>query len=318
MSQPRISTVAPLVESGLDLRSFPDMPLGVARLRDSDLVAFASEKAFRAAVLLWCAAWHQVPASSLPADDARLAHYAGFGRNVKAWAKVRDEAMRGFVLCTDGRYYHTVIAEKAIEADNRRRAFRERTDKARAGRWPGNRDSRKISNRDSHEVSNKSEGKGREGKGKELEAAAGDARTREAALNLAEQVATIAGHPDPQHWPPGWCGAPLRVEAWLADPAWTTDIILAACREAMARKRDGPPHNIKFFENAIATAVARQAQPLPKVIITNPEPIHVQASQHHPAGPFGASRDDFRAARADLKAGIASTGSGGKGSRSDV
>lgn len=157
----------PPVAPDLDLRSFPDMPLGVARLRDSDIVSFVSDRAFRAAVLLWCAAWHQVPASSLPADDQRLAHYAGFGRNVKGWLKVKDEAMHGFALCSDGRYYHRVIAEKAVEADARRKAYRDRTAKAtearraaaeqRYGQRNDNRDGRHNADRNEHEEKGREE-----------------------------------------------------------------------------------------------------------------------------------------------------------------
>jgi hypothetical protein len=100
----------------------------------------------------------------------------------------------------------------------------------------------------------------------------GDARTRasparsnpDCAMTLASEIAAIVGYPDPQCWPPGWCGAPLRVQAWLADPAWTPDIILATCRAVMARKRDGPPNGVEYFERAIARAVARVGAPLPK------------------------------------------------------
>lgn len=92
------------------------MPLDVVRLRDSDLAATESAESFRAAVMLWCASWHQLPAASLPNDDRVLANLAGYGRVVKEWMKERDGALRGWVLCTDGRMYHAVIAEKAVDA----------------------------------------------------------------------------------------------------------------------------------------------------------------------------------------------------------
>lgn len=85
------------------------------------------------------------------------------------------------------------------------------------------------------------------------------------ARSLAAEIAAIAGYPDPQLWPPGWCGAPLRVQAWLAEPGWTPEIILAACREVMARKRDGPPDSVSYFERPIARAVARSRAPLPQI-----------------------------------------------------
>ncbi|EAQ34463.1 hypothetical protein NB311A_11997 [Nitrobacter sp. Nb-311A] len=118
---------APLTPPDLDLRDFPYMPLDVVRLRDSELAVISSGEEFRAAVLLWCAAWHQVPAASLPDDDRLLASLAGFGRDIKAWEAVRDTALHGFVKCSDGRFYHPVIAEKAIEAAAKKKSQRQRT-----------------------------------------------------------------------------------------------------------------------------------------------------------------------------------------------
>lgn len=106
----------PLTPADCDLRDFQYMELDVRRLRDSEFAAASSGEAFRAGVLLWCAAWHQVPAASLPDNDTELANLAGFGRVVKEWKKVRLEALNGFVLCADGRLYHAVIAEKAVAA----------------------------------------------------------------------------------------------------------------------------------------------------------------------------------------------------------
>lgn len=106
----------PLTPPDCDLRNFPHMPLDVVRLRDSDLAALESPEACWAAVLLWCASWHQMPAASLPNDDRVLANLSGFGRVVKEWMKVKDGALRGWVLCDDGRFYHPVIAEKALSA----------------------------------------------------------------------------------------------------------------------------------------------------------------------------------------------------------
>jgi hypothetical protein len=124
----------PPVPADLDLRNFPFMPLDVVRLVDSDLTAIATGEEFKAAVILWCKAWHQVPASSLPDDDRMLAHLSGFGRDVKGWQKVREVALRGFVKCSDGRLYHPVIAEKAREAGDAKQRQRARTQAATAAR----------------------------------------------------------------------------------------------------------------------------------------------------------------------------------------
>lgn len=106
----------PLTPPECDLTDFQYMELDVRRLRDSKFAASPDAEAFRAGVLLWCAAWHQVPAGSLPDDDVELANLAGYGRVVKEWRKVRDGALTGFIKCSDGRLYHSVIAEKALSA----------------------------------------------------------------------------------------------------------------------------------------------------------------------------------------------------------
>ncbi len=106
----------PFTSPGCDLRDFAFMPLDVVRLRDSDIAALSNGDEFRCAVLLWCASWHQIPAASLPDDDAILSQLAGYGRVVKEWQKVRAGSLRGWIKCSDGRLYHPVVAEKANDA----------------------------------------------------------------------------------------------------------------------------------------------------------------------------------------------------------
>lgn len=108
--------VAPLTPPDCDLRDFGFMPMDVARVRDSDFASLADAEAFRSGFMLWCASWHQLPAGSLPNDDRVLAKLAGFGRVVDEWLKIKAEAMHGWVMCSDGRWYHPVICEKANEA----------------------------------------------------------------------------------------------------------------------------------------------------------------------------------------------------------
>lgn len=109
----------PLTPANCDLQDFPFMPLDVARLRDSELASNETPDACWAAVLLWSASWHQVPAASIPDDELWLAKQAGYqlrGKIDKAWSKVRAGALRGWVKCSDGRLYHPVVAEKARDA----------------------------------------------------------------------------------------------------------------------------------------------------------------------------------------------------------
>jgi hypothetical protein len=144
----------------------------------------------------------------------------------------------------------------------------------------------------------------------------GDAReplVSDAAHSLAAEIGVIAGHGEPVDWPPGWCGAPMRVQTWLNE-GWPREVILIAVRESMGRKRDGPPDSVNYFEKAVARAVARQSAPLPKVVTSSsPEVIHAQADQRHPGGAYGASKDRGRAAHAELKAFLAEPGSGERG-----
>ena len=125
---------APLVPAEVDLRDFAFMPLDVSRLRDSDLASDETPEACWAAVLLWCASWHQVPAASIPDSDqwqAKQAGYVSRGRIDAQWPKVREGALRGWVACSDGRLYHPVVAEKARDAWKSKLGQRHKTECAR-------------------------------------------------------------------------------------------------------------------------------------------------------------------------------------------
>lgn len=124
----------PLTPTDCDLQDFAFMPLDVGRLRDSDLAADETPEACWAAVLLWAASWHQVPAASIPDSDVWIAKQAGYaqrGKIDRGWAQVRAGALRGWVKCVDGRLYHPVVAEKAREAWQAKLAQRWRSECAR-------------------------------------------------------------------------------------------------------------------------------------------------------------------------------------------
>lgn len=114
--EPTVSLPAPLVPKYVNLRRFEKMPLAVQRLRDSSLASTPNPEAFRCAILLFCSSWHQVPAGSLPGDERELAKLAGFGRNFRTFLKVSSETLRGWVKCSDGRFYHPVVAAEALNA----------------------------------------------------------------------------------------------------------------------------------------------------------------------------------------------------------
>ncbi|WP_338332013.1 DUF1376 domain-containing protein [Acetobacter sp. LMG 32666] len=119
---------APLTPPQSDLRGLPFMPLDTCRLLDSDLFALSTGDGFKCAVALWCKAWQQVPAGSLPHNERVLAHLSGAGGR---WPGLRAMALHGWVVCSDGRLYHPVIAQKANQAWKARLAQRARA----ARRW---------------------------------------------------------------------------------------------------------------------------------------------------------------------------------------
>lgn len=123
---------APLTPPDCDLRDFAFMPLEVRRLLTSETWVLGTAEEKVAALSLWCEAWHQVPAASLPDNERMLAHLSGAG---SGWRKVREHALRGWVKCADGRLYHPVVAEKANESWAKKEAQRERSRRANAARW---------------------------------------------------------------------------------------------------------------------------------------------------------------------------------------
>lgn len=119
----------PLTPPDCDLRGMEWMPLHGHKLYGSDFDAIANDAEYRAAQRLWWAAWQQqVPAASMPDDDRVLAHAAGYGRDPKGWAKIKDIALHAFVKCSDGRLYHRFLAPEAVIAWEKR--VKERARKA--------------------------------------------------------------------------------------------------------------------------------------------------------------------------------------------
>jgi hypothetical protein len=121
----------PLVPADADLRNFPFTPIFRSRLFGSSFHARVNDSEWRAGVTLWLKSWDQVPAGSLPNDDIDLCRLAELGRDMKAWKRIRENALRGWFLCKDGRLYHAVVAEGINEALEGKDAQRARTLKAR-------------------------------------------------------------------------------------------------------------------------------------------------------------------------------------------
>lgn len=116
---------APLTPADCDLRGLQFMPLDVQRLLDSDMFALATGDEFKAAFVLWAKAWWQAPAASLPDDERILARLAAV--SLSEWRALMPMALRGWIRCRDGRLYHPVVAEKALESWIERLLFRKRS-----------------------------------------------------------------------------------------------------------------------------------------------------------------------------------------------
>ena len=126
---------APLTPADCDCTDLDGFMLNVERLMASELVALATHEVIGAAVLLWCRAWKQTPAASLPDDDRIIAAFARLP--LPRFRKLRAEILRGFVKCSDGRLYHRTLAVEATRAFARKQAFRNKreTDAERLRKW---------------------------------------------------------------------------------------------------------------------------------------------------------------------------------------
>lgn len=118
----------PLVPADYDVSDLDSFMLNVEKLLGSELVALGTPEECWAAMMLWCRAWKQMPGGSLPNDDRILAKFSGAGDR---WFDVKEIAMRGFVLCSDGRLYHRTLCKEVKKAYARKVLYREKRDKDR-------------------------------------------------------------------------------------------------------------------------------------------------------------------------------------------
>lgn len=107
---------APLTPANCELRDFPFMPLDIMRLRRSRAWLVCKRNPALAFYLinLWTASWHDVPAGSLEDDDDVLADLAMC--DPTKWLDIKNDVLRGWVKCSDGRLYHPTVAEKVNDA----------------------------------------------------------------------------------------------------------------------------------------------------------------------------------------------------------
>lgn len=131
---PESELPAPLVPADIDITGLDGFMLNVQQLFASELWALSTGDEFKAALGLWGRAWQQKPPGSLPADEKILAAFSGAPSK---WKRNRAIAMRGFVLCSDGRFYHRVLCEDVLRAAEKREKFKARTKAASDARRLG-------------------------------------------------------------------------------------------------------------------------------------------------------------------------------------
>ena len=117
------------IVKGCNVRNLPYMPLFIDRLLNSDTWIMASGDEAKAMITIWCAAWHQNEAGTLPNNDEVLKVLSRAGENRM---QMRETVLSGFELNEKtNRLHHQVIQEIAAEAFGKTDRFR----KAANARW---------------------------------------------------------------------------------------------------------------------------------------------------------------------------------------
>ena len=129
-TQPHLRVVAPgdrpppLLPPDIDLGDLPEVMLNIQWLCDSRFAITANPEERIAAICLHARSVHEKPAATLPDDEMELAFLSGYGRDIAGWRRVRERALEGWTLCSDGRYYRKDMAVKALTAWLKRLADR--------------------------------------------------------------------------------------------------------------------------------------------------------------------------------------------------
>lgn len=251
--------------------SRPWMPLYISDYRRDTAHLSAAEHG--AYLLLIMRYWE---AGNLPTDERQLARIACM--TPAEWRKARATVASFF---GPGWTHKRIDAElaRAEEISSKRRA----SAKQRYSKTSANAPANAPANAHTVHSSQKVDG------GEDAGARGGNLISPEATA-LADELAAVAGHPpNPMDHPPSWHGAPMRVQAWLSQ-GWPRELILIGAKSAMARKRDGPPHSVNFFEKSISRAVAEAARPVPETVIQQAEVVHVRGKSEPKAGLVAAGQ----------------------------
>lgn len=260
----------PLTTLEHDVSGMDGFMLDTDKLMASELWALSTGEEFKAAIGLWCRAWKQKPAGSLPNDSKVLAAFSGAGPR---WAKVKDVALRGFILCSDGRLYHKTLCEdvhraaasKALRQDRTRAATQARKQKRDVQRDVDDdeqRDVPQIPNvTKSHSIAEHS--KAEQGREVKEDAGLGSARDNSAILEQKlREAASWEREPHPKLCVTG------PIEALLSNGADLELDVLAVVRSLSPGVRKRTSWN--YFIDAIAEA--RDRRIAASTLVSTPQP----------------------------------------------
>ncbi len=98
--------------------SYRDMPTPAADVVKSlmDIETEDERQVWTAAFALRCSAWSEHPTGSLPSDERALMRAAGFPKQKRVWERIRERALAGWSLHSDGRLYHPEVTEIVLAA----------------------------------------------------------------------------------------------------------------------------------------------------------------------------------------------------------
>lgn len=273
----------------------PWMPLYIADYRaDTSHLDAAEHGAYLLLIM------HYWTTGGLPGDDRQLARIACM--TAAEWRRARPTIAAFF----DPGWRHKRIDRELARVDETSSKYAERAKKAASKRWSKQDDKHARSMLGAPEPQphpEKNGGDGGDAQARDPDPLGRPEPAQEPALPaqpaslitpeahaLADELAAIAGVGAGTDTPPGWCGAAHRVQTWLSR-GWTRDAVLIGARASMARKRDGPPGGVGYFEPAIAREIAAQAKPIPEVVTLPAKTIHGD-----PHGSYRQGRGDGFAA----------------------
>lgn len=107
MTDPKLPK--PPYPANTDVSRIPFFPLLIDRLLGSRLWLLGSGDTCKAALTIWCRAWQECPAGSIPAGPDDLHRRLAGVESSALWEKIRAEVLGGFEKHSDERLYHPVL-----------------------------------------------------------------------------------------------------------------------------------------------------------------------------------------------------------------